>query len=95
MQRRPGWVDMLNKNKFHAGLLNPRCNRSSHSGACECVLARMHVHVRICVYLCIAAPASRGSSVWSEWVRMKLKNKPKKKKKKRDELQSIGAGSPY
>lgn len=103
MQRRPGWADMLNKNKFHTGLLNLRlhggCNRSSHSGVCVracvlfCLCARMYAYLCACVYLfmyCLARQPQQ-LNVECEWVRMKLE----KKKKKLDELQSIGAGSLY
>lgn len=73
MQRRPGWADMLNKNKFHMGLLNlllhGGCDRSSHSGVCVCVCVIVficsHVCIFVCVYLCIALQDSHSSSMWS------------------------------
>lgn len=96
MKRRPGWADMLNKNKFHMGLLNlllhGGCDRSNHSGVCVCVIVFIcsHVCICVCVYLCIALQDSHSSSMWSvsgwEW---------NWKKKNLDELQSIGVGSLY
>lgn len=57
MQRRPGWADMLNKNKFHTGLLNPRlhggCNRSGHSGVCVCVYVFLCLGAHMYAYLCV------------------------------------------
>lgn len=86
---------MLNKNKFHAALLNPRCNLSSHSGAWVCTCTYAYTSTCLCLFMYHRSSQPQQLNVECEWVRMKLKNKPKKKKEKLDELQSIGAGSPY